>query len=103
MIFEIAEIDVKPGSEKDFEKAVEQAAPQFRMAKGCRSMALHRIIERPATYRLVVGWDNVEDHMVLFRNSENFQEWRRLAGPYFANPLRVDHVSVVLQAFSNIA
>ena len=82
MIFEIAEIDVKPGSEKDFEYAVAQAGPQFRSAKGCRSLALQRIMERPSTYRLVVGWDSVEDHTVLFRNSPNFQEWRRLAGPF---------------------
>ncbi len=99
MVFEIAEIDVTPGHEAAFEAAVEQAAAQFQKAKGCRSLELHRTVERPSTYRLVVGWDTVEDHTVIFRSSENFQEWRRLAGPHFAGPPRVEHVNIALKAF----
>ena len=99
MIYEIAEIDIKPGTEALFETAVEKAAAQFRKSKGCRSLELHKGIERPSTYRLVVGWETLEDHTVNFRNSEEFLEWRRLAGPYFAQPLRVEHVTVVLRAF----
>ena len=99
MILEIAEIDIKPGHEAAFEAAVEQAGAQFRNAKGCRSLELHRTVERPSTYRLVVGWDTVEDHTVVFRNSENFQEWRRLAGPHFASPPRVEHVNIALKVF----
>ena len=34
MITEIAQIDVKPGTEKDFEAAVAKAAPLFVRAKG---------------------------------------------------------------------
>jgi heme-degrading monooxygenase HmoA len=34
MITEIAQIDVKPGSEKDFEAAVAKARPLFLRAKG---------------------------------------------------------------------
>lgn len=99
MVYEIAEIDIKPGDEALFEAAVEKAAAQFKKSRGCRSLALHKVIERPSAYRLIVGWETVEDHTVAFRNSEEFQEWRRLAGPYFAAPPRVEHVTVVLKAF----
>ena len=99
MIYEIAEIDIKPGEETLFEAAVKEAAAQFKKSKGCCSLELHKGIERPATYRLIVGWETVEDHTVTFRNSEEFKEWRRLAGGYFAVPPRVEHVTVVLKAF----
>jgi len=99
MIHEIAEIDVTPGSEEAFEAAVAAAAPHFRAAKGCRSLKLHRSIEMPSRYRLVVEWDSVDDHIVSFRESDGFQQWRALASPHFAAAPRVEHVSKVLDAF----
>jgi heme-degrading monooxygenase HmoA len=94
MIYETAEIDVTPGKEQLFEAAVAKAEPLFRASRGFVSIALHRVVEKPTTYRLFVGWETVDDHMVHFRNSEAFQEWRRLASPHFASPPRVDHVSI---------
>lgn len=99
MIFEIAEIEAKPGAEAALEAAVAEAAPLFKRAKGCHSLKLERVIERPSFYRLVVGWETVEDHMVHFRESADFQEWRRLAGPHFAAPPRVEHVAVAVEGF----
>lgn len=99
MIREIAEIEVIPGTEAAFEAAVAEAAPHFKAGRGCRSFALDRSIEHPQRYRLVVGWDSVEDHMVHFRESEGFQAWRALVGPHFASPPRVEHVARVIDDF----
>lgn len=99
MIFEIAEIKVKAGSERMFEAAVDEAVPLFKRAMGCLSMRLQRSVEQPDTYMLVVGWQTVEDHTDHFRNSTDFQEWRRLAGPYFLEPPGVHHFNIVLQGF----
>jgi heme-degrading monooxygenase HmoA len=55
MILEIAQIDVKPGTEAEFEAGVARAAPLFRRAKGCRGLTLQRGIEKPARYRLFIG------------------------------------------------
>lgn len=99
MIYEIAQIEIRPGAESAFEAAVAQAAPHFKSAKGCLSLALERGVEHPSTYRLVVGWETVEDHMVTFRESDGFQVWRALASPHFAAPPQVVHVSRVLSAF----
>ena len=99
MIHEIAEIEVIAGHEAAFEAAVAKAAPHFKTARGCRSFALDRSIEHAQRYRLVVGWDTVEDHMVHFRESEGFQAWRALAGPHFASPPRVEHVTTVVDGF----
>jgi heme-degrading monooxygenase HmoA len=91
MIYEIAEITVKPGDEASFESGVAQAAPLLLRAKGCHGVSLHRVVEHPNVYRLLVRWDTVDDHLVGFRESEDFQEWRRLVSPFFAGPPVVTH------------
>lgn len=91
MIVEVAEISVKTGSEAQFEAGVSRAAPLFLRAKGCHGVALHRVVETPHLYRLLVKWETVDDHMVGFRNSEDFQEWRRLVSPYFDGAPKVTH------------
>jgi heme-degrading monooxygenase HmoA len=99
VIYEIASISVKAGMEKEFEAGVAKAAPLFRRARGCKGMSLQRSIENPSGYRLVVGWDTVEDHMVHFRNSEDFGEWRTLVSHCFEGPPVVEHTANVLVAF----
>jgi quinol monooxygenase YgiN len=99
LIYEIAEIDVKPGSEAQFEAGVAKAVPLFRGAPGCLAMELHRTLEQPSRYRLIVQWERVENHTLDFRQSEAFQQWRALVGPYFATPPRVEHTSRVLHGF----
>jgi heme-degrading monooxygenase HmoA len=91
MILEIATIEITPGTSAEFERAVAAAAPLFKAACGCVSMALRRCVEQPGCYHLHVEWQTLEDHTVHFRGSEAFQEWRRLAGPFFAVPPVVTH------------
>jgi quinol monooxygenase YgiN len=99
MITEIAQIDVKPGMEAEFEAGVEKGVPLFKQAKGCRGMLLRRSIEKPSSYRLVVGWETLENHTVDFRGSADFQEWRKLVAHCFAAPPQVEHVQQVLHGF----
>jgi heme-degrading monooxygenase HmoA len=99
MITEIAQIDVKPGQEAEFEAAVKKATPVFKRTKGCQGMELRRSIEKPSRYRLLVNWETLEDHTVGFRNSPEFQEWRGLVGQYFASPPEVEHVQQVVHGF----
>jgi heme-degrading monooxygenase HmoA len=91
MILEIANIDIKPGCERDFEEAVSRARPIFARAAGCHGMALHRVVEKPRAYRLLVQWDSVEAHMVGFQGSSDFAAWRALVGPYFERTPTVEH------------
>ena len=57
MVLEIAQIDVKPGLEAEFEAGVAKAAPIFRRAKGCRggASALHWEAEPLWAFRTVSG------------------------------------------------
>ena len=99
MITEIAQIDVKPGMEAEFETGVKNAAPVFKRAKGCKGMELRRSIEKPTRYRLLVLWETVENHTVDFRGSADFQEWRKLVAHCFASPPEVEHVTQVAKGF----
>jgi quinol monooxygenase YgiN len=96
MITEIAQIEVKPGTEKDFEAAVAKARTAFGRSKGFHGFELHRSIEKPQRYRLMARWETVDAHMIDFRGSENFAEWRSLVGPYFASPPEVEHTQTVV-------
>lgn len=99
MVVEIAQIEVKPGMEAEFEAGVQKAAPLFQRAKGCSGMEVHRSIEKPSRYRLYVQWSTVEDHTVTFRGSADFQEWRKLVGHCFASPPEVEHTEQVVKGF----
>lgn len=97
MIKELCELDIKPGQEEAFEDAARQAMKLFLDSRGCHAFRLHRSIEQPSRYRLFVDWDTIEDHMVEFRNSEAFLAWRKLCGPYFLSPPRVEHLHIVVE------
>lgn len=99
MILEIAHIEIKPGMENDFEAGVKNAAPVFKRAKGCKGMTLQRSHEKPARYRLFVQWETLENHTKDFRESADFQEWRKLVGHCFAAPPEVEHVREVVKGF----
>lgn len=95
MIHEMAHISLKPGTQSDFEAGVGKALPLFARARGCRKVELHHIIEKPEQYVLIVHWDTLEDHMVHFRESEDFQAWRALVGPFFEKAPEVVHTQTV--------
>ena len=99
MILEIAQIDIKPGMESEFEAGVKKATPVFKRAKGCKSLEVQRSIEKPGRYRLLIQWDTLENHTVDFRGSPDFQEWRACVGHTFASPPEVEHTRQALKAF----
>lgn len=99
MIKEIADIQIDPGRSAAFEAVVAQAVPLFRSAQGCRAMTLEKVLENAGHYLLIVQWETLEDHMIHFRESEAFQQWRALAGPYFVQVPEVRHVEPAVTGF----
>src|SRR6202051_2770046 len=96
MITEIAQIDVKPGTEKDFEAAVAKARPLFLRAKGGKGFELHKSVEKPSRYRLMAKWETLENHTVDFRGSEDFTAWRGLVRQDFAARRAVEDTETVV-------
>ena len=103
MIKELAEIDVRLGQETEFEQAVARAMPFFLRSKGCQGIRLHRSLEQPTRYRLIVEWETLEDHMVEFRNSDAFRQWRAIVGPFFAGTPRIEHLVVAIDGVDQMS
>ena len=100
-IREIAEIDVLAGPGGRFRGRRRRGGGALQgRAKGCRSFALNRSVEHPQRYRLVVGWDNVDDHMVRLPRERGLRRpgapW---SGPTSPNLPRVEHVAAVIDGF----
>lgn len=91
MIVEHAEFTIAETDAEKFEAAYAQAKELLAQTEGFEWAHLHRGIERPGSYLLLVGWESVEAHMVNFRESERFPQWRTLLGPYFAAAPEVEH------------
>jgi heme-degrading monooxygenase HmoA len=95
MVLEHAVITLKPGTADRFEAALGEARAVIAASHGFRSLALHRGIEAPDRYVLLVEWETLDDHVIGFRESDAFIEWRALIGPYFESPPVVDHLTAV--------
>jgi heme-degrading monooxygenase HmoA len=96
MVTEIAQIDVTPGTETEFEAGVAKARELFGRARGFKSLALHRSIEKPQRYRLVIEWETLENHTVDFYGKDDWKAWRALVAHCFAGAPQVEHTSTVL-------
>jgi hypothetical protein len=59
---------------------------------------LHRGVEDPNRYLLLVEWDQLDDHLVGFRQSPRFGEWRSVVGEFFVGQPEVVHFDPVVSS-----
>lgn len=96
MIYELADFLVKAEDHAAFGEALERAVNTvLSKASGYRTHQVLGCRETPGRFVLLVGWDRVEDHMVGFRESAAFADWRAIIGPFFARPPQVEHFDVI--------
>ncbi|GMA62572.1 antibiotic biosynthesis monooxygenase [Alicyclobacillus fastidiosus] len=97
MILEAAMLNVKSGLENEFESAFKQASKIISSMNGYISHQLQRCLETQGKYLLLVQWTDLESHTVGFRQSAEYQEWKRLLH-HFYEPFPVvehfEHVSL---------
>jgi heme-degrading monooxygenase HmoA len=99
MILELAEITIRPGEQQSFEAAIALGiGTVISRATGFRRASVHKGIESPERYVLQIEWDTLENHTVDFRGSPAFAQWRAIVGPFFAQPPRVEHFTLVATA-----
>ncbi|MBD2019029.1 antibiotic biosynthesis monooxygenase [Leptolyngbya sp. FACHB-36] len=91
MILEVAILDVKPGQAIEFEAAFKVASAIISAMSGYRSHELHRCLETANRYILLVRWQTLEDHTIGFRQSPQYQEWRRLLHHFYEPFPTVEH------------
>jgi heme-degrading monooxygenase HmoA len=92
MILELVDIRIQPGKQVEFDAAVQRGLEQvIAKAKGYQGHVINKCIETPERYVVQIYWATLENHIVDFRESAAFQDWRAIVGPFFAGPPVVEH------------
>lgn len=91
MITETVLMSIQPGHEAAFEAALAQARGLVESSAGCHGLTIRRGVERPTVYLISITWDSVDDHLVGFRGSDRFGQWRALLSPFYAEPPVMEH------------
>lgn len=76
-------MNVKPDMNDSFVDTFKQASSIIASMKGYIRHELQRCLEREGQYVLLVWWETLEDHVVGFRQSEQYQDWKRLLHHYY--------------------
>ena len=97
MVIERADIAVIPGRESEFEAIMAQGCALLAGAAGCTAVSLLRCVERPSRFALQIEWNSIADHQA-FTKAPDFQAFRELAGPFFAERPAMEHFQQVLPA-----
>lgn len=95
MILEAVMLLIIPGKESQFEAAFRQASPLIASMKGYIAHELHRCVEAPGKYLLLVRWETLEDHTVGFRGSAEYQQWRSRLHHFYDPFPQVEHFEQV--------
>lgn len=95
MILELAMLQVKPGMKSEYEAAFRKASKIISSMKGYLSHELQHCIEVENKYVLLVKWETLEDHTVGFRESDEYEEWKKLLHHFYDPFPTVEHFQVV--------
>jgi heme-degrading monooxygenase HmoA len=96
MVLEVAILDVKTGQNAEFVAAFQQAAPLIASIPGYVSHELQKCLEQPQRYILLVQWQTLEAHTIGFRQSAQYQEWKRLLHHFYDPFPTVEHYVTVM-------
>lgn len=95
MILEAVVLPVVGGQETAFEAAFAEAAPIVASMPGYLGHELHRGIEEPRHYLLLVRWARLEDHTAGFRGSPEYQRWSALLHRFYDPVPEVSHYTPI--------
>ena len=98
MVTEHALITVRPGSAAQFERAMGEARAVIGASPGFLGLTLHRGVETPERYLLLVEWATLEAHTEGFRGSPAYSRWRELLHHFYDPFPTVEHFEVVASA-----
>ena len=91
MILEACILTVKPGMEEEYEDAFKKASNLISSMNGYVGHELQKCIEVKGKYILLVKWNTIEDHTIGFRQSPEYQEWRKLLHHFYDPFPTVEH------------
>ena len=95
-ILEVAFLNVRPGEQAAFEKAIREAHPLIAATPGFLKLELRRCLETANRYLLLVTWEKLEDHTVGFRQSDRYAQWKQLLHHFYDPFPTVEHYGDLL-------
>jgi heme-degrading monooxygenase HmoA len=95
MVLEAAMLKIKLGFEQDFEMAFREASLIISSMKGYLSHQLYRCHEVEGKYLLLVEWETLEAHTIGFRESPEYQAWKKLLHHFYEPFPTVEHFELV--------
>ncbi len=98
MVLEGAVLNIRPGRAAEFEMAFGQAERIIAASAGYQSHELRRCVEVEDRYLLLVRWESLEAHTRGFRESPEYQEWRRLLHHFYDPFPIVEHYAAITDA-----
>jgi heme-degrading monooxygenase HmoA len=98
MVLEVAILSVLQDQEPAFETAFNRAIPILTGTSGYISHELRRCIEHKSRYVLLVQWQTLEDHIIGFRGSPQYQEWKALLHHFYDPFPTVEHYTEPLSS-----
>ena len=97
--WEIAEFSITTGEEDEFERRVLDSVPIFTAAEGCRALRLHRAVDVPGRFLLLIEWVSVAHHTDKFTATDGFRTFVATVSPLYAADPRVFHTTAVPGGF----
>lgn len=91
MIEEIFQLEVAPGTEKDFEADFPKVVQLLETSDGYRGSELKRSIENDNVFLISVVWKNLEAHNVDFKNSSAYEEMKQILAPHYLEVPKFQH------------
>ncbi|OIQ39647.1 MAG: antibiotic biosynthesis monooxygenase [Bacteroidetes bacterium MedPE-SWsnd-G1] len=91
MILEVAILNIKQGLSSEFEKTFSKAQIIISSMKGYISHEMKKCIEEENKYILLVNWETMEDHEIGFRESQEYQDWKKLLHHFYEPFPTVQH------------
>ncbi|HEV8515824.1 MAG TPA: antibiotic biosynthesis monooxygenase [Cyclobacteriaceae bacterium] len=97
MILEVAILNVRAGQHAQFEKDFATAGQYISSIKGYTGHSLRKCLEQSNKYILLVNWKKLEDHTIRFRQSDEYQEWKKLLHHYYDPFPTVGHYETMIE------
>jgi len=94
LVREIAEFRTLEGQAEAFVEAYGRVTNVLTDAEGSGGAVLHRGVEDPDSFTLIVEWDTVDAHTALTQRPE-FESFGEAVGPHLAGRPEVRHVEAV--------
>ncbi len=88
---ELAQMDVRPGSEAVFAAELEGVLPLIAAADGCRSISVYTSHEKSNRFRLLVRWESV-DHHLRFRQTASAAAVREIFARHVEIKAETEHL-----------